>query len=370
MKSIYELLGLLRGVKPSGENRWMAFCPSHDDRKQSLSVAIDNETLLVHCHAGCPLEQILQAVKLTKADLFLSDRKPSAQKLEQREIDVIYHYTDANGKPFEVVRTKPKGFYQRQSDGKGGYSKTPAGRYTMKGIIWTLYHQDKLKQAIDDGKEIILVEGEKDVKRLEREGLVSTTNPMGAGKWRSNYSEALRGADLIIIPDNDSPGVAHANKAAVDIHGKAKRIRMLTLPEEFRDASHYLDSGADAQQLLKLAAECPTYEIPQVAVTELAFRLTDLGNAERLVHQFGDILRYCWERKRWLVWNNKTWEWDMGDKIMHLATKTVRNIYHEAGDEPDDKKRKELADHAKRSEGHQRLEAMIEQAKAGLVSTG
>lgn len=364
MKSVYEFLGLLRGVKTSGENKWTAFCPSHDDRKPSLSVAIDNETLLVHCHAGCTLEQILQAVKLTKADLFLSDRKPNAQKPEQREIDVIYHYTDAKGIPFEVVRTNPKGFYQRQADGKGGYLKTPGGRYTMRGIVWTLYHQDKLKQAIDGGKEIFLVEGEKDVQRLEREGLVSTSNPMGAGKWRSSYSEALRGADLIIIPDNDSPGVAHVNKAAADTHGKAKRVRILTLPQEFRDVSHYLDSGGDIQQLLKLAALCPTYEIPQVAVTEFDFTLTDLGNAERLVHQFEGTLRYCWERKLWLVWNNKIWEWDMGAKIMQLATKTVRSIYHEAADEPDDKKRKELADHAKRSENHQRLEAMIKQAKA------
>ncbi len=28
-------------------------------------------------------------------------------------------------------------------------------------------------------------------------------------------------------------------------------------------------------------------------------------DAERLVNQYGEILHYCYERKRWLVWNRK-----------------------------------------------------------------
>ena len=103
---------------------------------------------------------------------------------------------------------------------------------------------------------------------------------------------------------------------------------------------------------------------PGEAISEFAFGPTDLGNGERLIRQFGGILHYCEERKKWLIWNGRVWEWDMGTKIMLLATETVRNIYREAANEPDEKSRKALADHAKRSEGNQRLEAMIEQAKA------
>ena len=103
---------------------------------------------------------------------------------------------------------------------------------------------------------------------------------------------------------------------------------------------------------------------PSESISEFAFGPTDLGNGERLIRQFGGILHYCEERKKWLIWNGRVWEWDMGTKIMLLATETVRNIYREAANEPDEKSRKSLADHAKRSEGHQRLEAMIEQAKA------
>ena len=103
---------------------------------------------------------------------------------------------------------------------------------------------------------------------------------------------------------------------------------------------------------------------PVPAIVNGIFNLTDLGNAERLVHQYGDILHYCYERKRWLVWNGKVWEWDSGNKIATLAKLAVRNIYHEAGDEPDEKKRKEIASHAGKSESENRLAGMINLAQS------
>ena len=91
---------------------------------------------------------------------------------------------------------------------------------------------------------------------------------------------------------------------------------------------------------------------------------TDVCNAERLVRYFGDRLRYCYERKRWLIWTGKVWEWDTGAKIAAVAKQTVRNIYHEAGNEPDAKARKQLADHAKRSESDHRINAMVALAQS------
>jgi putative DNA primase/helicase len=94
------------------------------------------------------------------------------------------------------------------------------------------------------------------------------------------------------------------------------------------------------------------------------FNFTDLGNAERLVNRYGGILHYCYERKRWLVWNGKVWEWDAGNKVAALSKLAVRNIYHEAGDEPDEKKRKEIASHATKSESDPRLTGMINLAQS------
>jgi hypothetical protein len=188
---------------------------------------------------------------LTMSDLSLDGHKA---KPEQRQIEAVYHYIDANGKPFEVVRTNPKGFYQRQLDGRGGYINN------LNSIIPTLYHQDKLKQAIDNNEPVYIVEGEKDADTLWSLGLVATTNPMGAGKWRNNYTEVLRGADLIISPDNDKPGREHANQVAKSCYSKAARIRLLELPGESKDISDWLGNGGDIEQLKRLADACPDYE--------------------------------------------------------------------------------------------------------------
>lgn len=93
------------------------------------------------------------------------------------------------------------------------------------------------------------------------------------------------------------------------------------------------------------------------------FNLTDMGNAERLIGGYGEYLRYCYEAGYWLVWNGKVWAKDAGDQIMALAKETVRGIYAEAANTRDDRQRKELADHAKKSESESKLHAMIALAR-------
>lgn len=76
--SVEKLLTKLDGVKKTGKNRWMARCPSHKDRTQSLSVQEeDNGYILCHCHAGCDINQVMSAAGLDLSDLFperLEDR--------------------------------------------------------------------------------------------------------------------------------------------------------------------------------------------------------------------------------------------------------------------------------------------------------
>jgi len=91
--------------------------------------------------------------------------------------------------------------------------------------------------------------------------------------------------------------------------------------------------------------------------------LTDMGNAERLIKRHGEYLRYCYETGYWLVWNGKVWRKDNGGRIMALAKETVRGIYAEAANASDKSQRKELADHAKKSESENKLFAMIALAK-------
>jgi putative DNA primase/helicase len=70
------------------------------------------------------------------------------------------------------------------------------------------------------------------VYRLAALGLAATTNPGGAGKWRSNYSATLRGARVVILPDQDLAGRRHAEMVAQSLGvmgGAAAEVRQLEL---------------------------------------------------------------------------------------------------------------------------------------------
>lgn len=66
-----KLLSRLDRVKQTGPGRWLACCPSHDDRHPSLSVReADDGTLLLKCWSGCGAADVVVAAGLTLADLF------------------------------------------------------------------------------------------------------------------------------------------------------------------------------------------------------------------------------------------------------------------------------------------------------------
>jgi putative DNA primase/helicase len=103
---------------------------------------------------------------------------------------------------------------------------------------------------------------------------------------------------------------------------------------------------------------------PAEATGGLAFNLTDLGNAQRLVAQHGQDIRYCHPWRRWLVWDGSRWAKDETGVVLLLAKETVRFIYAEAAATVDEKTRKAIAEHAKRSESAMRIRAMVALAES------
>ena len=99
--------------------------------------------------------------------------------------------------------------------------------------------------------------------------------------------------------------------------------------------------------------------------TEKSYPYTDLGNAERLFAQFGDIFSWVTERQKFILWNNQAWEYDTPDhtQMLKLAKATVRAIPNEpiARDEEAYKK---LLRWALASESGKHLREMINLVKA------
>jgi len=96
-------------------------------------------------------------------------------------------------------------------------------------------------------------------------------------------------------------------------------------------------------------------------------RLTDAGNARRLVNMHGYDLRYCPEIKKWLVWLNVRWLFDQDGEIMRRAKDTAIAIYGEAkqaAEAAEQGMAKSLATHAHKTQSVNCLKAMIELAKS------
>lgn len=130
----------------------------------------------------------------------------------RRHVVVEYDYTDEHGHLlYQVVRTEPKGFFQRYSDGKGGWTN-------RKHCRQVLYRLPKVIKS----EIVFIVEGEKDVETLEVNGFTATTLAGGANaKWLPSFTEALRGTQVVLIPDNDLPGWALMRRVAESVLGHA-----------------------------------------------------------------------------------------------------------------------------------------------------
>jgi hypothetical protein len=263
------VLSRLQGVRRSG-NGWSALCPAHDDRHQSLSVSEGRDgRVLLKCHAGCDAQAIVRAIGLELRDLFPPtklEQAPRAERTSERKIVAVYPYVDESGKLlFEVVRFDPKDFVQRRPDGNGGWV------WNLNGVRRVLYRLPDVLKAVQSGRIIFIVEGEKDADALGGLGLVATTNPHGAGKWREEYSQALKGAHVAIIPDRDDAGRRHAESVARSLWGKAKTIKVVELSGDgVKDVSDWLRAGGTKEELLKLVAQAPEWKpAPAVSYEEL-----------------------------------------------------------------------------------------------------
>ena len=96
------------------------------------------------------------------------------------------------------------------------------------------------------------------------------------------------------------------------------------------------------------------------------YKLTDLGNAERLADTYSGEVRRCSKWRKWLIWDGKRWAIDDTGAVMQYAAKTVRAIYKEVEMCNDLERRKAISRHAINSESVGRLQAMVSLAESLL----
>lgn len=366
---------------PNERSDWR--CPAHADGNPSLSVNRGNSGVVLHCQAGCDVDQVLAALHLRKADLFDHPLERPGDDHEWTPFGPatdIYSYVDEDGTLlFQVLRTLDKQFPQRRPDP----SKPKGWAWKLGDVRRVLYRLPQVIQAVDDDQPIFIVEGEKDVHSVERHGETATTNPGGAAKWRAEYATVLAGADVIVVADKDPAGRKHARRVHDSLVDVAASV-LLVEAVEGKDVTDHLAAGYTLDQLFVIDLDDPLDPQPspgdemaigdgqadeppdpagEVLLPPGVERNTDLGNAHRLVNDHHDEIRYVGQWGTWLVWDGRRWERDHAGAVYELAKATVARMWRDAGQIEDADRKKAAVAWALRSEAAARIDAMVRLAR-------
>ena len=119
-------------VRWRGLTKVRAHCPAHHDRNPSLAIDLRDDTLLLHCFAGCQTLRVLQALGLTWSALG-HDRSAAGQVGRSSRV-AEYEYTDLDGRDRPALRLVPKFYWERLD------ASAPSGWRKLDGFQPSLYH--------------------------------------------------------------------------------------------------------------------------------------------------------------------------------------------------------------------------------------
>lgn len=273
--SIDDFLGRLEGVESTGEGKWVARCPAHDDSNPSLGVAVGSDgRILVKCYAGCTTEAVMAAMGLKMCDLMPEGKRPKGRRSEKGDggkaerkalgvrkgaakgkakappavsvDDIVKPVADNSKLPIKPTPAKrdygrlvASYDYQDESgavvfrverrvkaDGKKTFIQLHPDPSSKYGWSWGLrkagvkrvpFRLPKVIAAAKAGKSVVIVEGEKDVLSVERAlGCVATCNPGGAGKWEEGWGKYFKGCRAVAIIADKDPFTKKNRKTGAD----------------------------------------------------------------------------------------------------------------------------------------------------------
>lgn len=206
----------------------------------------------------------------------------------KREVEATYDYVDEAGtllfQTQRIVFRLPDGSYE--TDAKTGKrrktftQRRPEGRdqfvYNLNGVRIVPYRLPEVIEALSEGRDVFVCEGEKKADLLWSMTVPATCNPMGAGKWPESFNDIFQGARLVGLPDNDEAGRKHVATIAAALKGIAD-FRVLDLPglPPKGDVVEWHAAGGTADQLYELAEHAKPWA-PAPAAPQ-RFRLRPFG---------------------------------------------------------------------------------------------
>jgi putative DNA primase/helicase len=252
------------------ERGGMCLCPVHADRRPSLSVRVGASSLLFHCFAGCDRLDVLRAVRRLRLDVPAMDA-PLIEAWRPREAaiaararmlwDDAIPLLDSAGSPY-LARRGLSGhcpglrFHPRTPLGGGRSVRLrPAIVAAVRSGADDVVALERLFIDLPSGLPAADLDPPKRLLGRPRDGAVHFGVPgttlglaegwetafsahilLGIPVWATLGSERLarvavpdRVTRLILLPDNDQPGLRGAGKAAA-AHAREGRAIDLLLP--------------------------------------------------------------------------------------------------------------------------------------------
>lgn len=155
---------------------------------------------------------------------------------------------------------------------------------------------------------------------------------------------------------DDYAGNCHPPATADELRGLAQMIWNSPGPKEIGWLLKAKTQGVSARRT-RSPSPVVSAALGQTSPTPL----TDLGNAELLVHLCGGDIRYCHAWDKWLVWNGRHWETDHSGEVYRLVYRTLRQVLQrsKASGTTDDR----VIQHYLDSENVNRIRGLLELAR-------
>ena len=293
--------GILKGAE------WWFTCPNptshtNGDRKPSARWNPEKKTYYCDpCAEGGGWTKLERLIVTTTTPVGWPEATPQRPVQRQREqpshepVEVVevtdYNYHAADGTlAFNVVRMSDKSFSQRHPnpDQPGLWIRN------MDGVERVPYHLPELIAA-DPATTVFIAAGEKDVDNLIALGAVATTNPGGEGKWLDAFSVYMEGRSVVVLGDNDDPGLKHVTAVGTSVSSRASSVKVIeTFPGledvEKSDISDWIATGKTLEDLYRLVDRTPVW-----------VEGNDTGSRALVWHTASEVGRMTPEHVDWCV---------------------------------------------------------------------
>ena len=290
VKLVTELLGL----KPSSTSPYeLRF-----GKKGSLSVNLKNNIWFDHEQhiGGGILDLVIREGKAT-------DRHAAAKYLEEQGVMAndlsaprsppilrAHIYRDHNGEPIKKAVKYKNGKWRQFGFFDGDWKPT------VKNLPQVPYMLEELQED-NQGRIVFIFEGEKDVDRAIKFGLLATCNAGGAGNWKPELNKYIGTRTVCIVPDNDTAGFDHADKVLKSLaEDKIEAFILTSHLEGLQDKGDFSDwmdqHGNDIDAFLALMQHD---KAKQKSTDELYLEQFGIKNANALLGMTFDPLQFYYD---------------------------------------------------------------------------